>query len=158
MFEEGKGTYIFKDGSLQKVNPAIEVMVDSAADLNSLLDLAPGSIAYTAGHGSVWEMGLDGQWVGKGAEKPVVTLTADDDTKAYDGTALTKATVTATGLPDGYTATATAAGTITYPGTAPNVVESGYKIEDGDSKDGDDEDHDNQLNERKAVLAVLQTA
>lgn len=43
MFNEGKSSYIYKDGELKAVNPAVEVMVSSADDLPSLTGLAPGS-------------------------------------------------------------------------------------------------------------------
>lgn len=60
MFNEGNGTYIYKDGALQQKHPRVEVMVGSSADLAGLSSLAPGSRAYIAGGAQVWEMGLDG--------------------------------------------------------------------------------------------------
>lgn len=62
MFNEGNGTYIFKDGAIQQKHPRVEVMVSSSADLAGLSSLAPGSRAYIAGGAQVWEMGLDGAW------------------------------------------------------------------------------------------------
>lgn len=62
MFNEGNGTYIYKDGALQQKHPRVEVMVGSSADLAGLSSLAPGSRAYIAGGAQVWEMGLDGAW------------------------------------------------------------------------------------------------
>ncbi len=56
--------------------------------------------------------------------KPV-TVTTASDTKAYDGTPLTNSEATIEGLVDGETATATANGTITDPGSTENT----YTIE-----------------------------
>ena len=60
-----------------------------------------------------------------------ITLTAATDSKTYDGTALTNSTVTAEGLPAGITYTASAEGSITDKGTAPNTVAEGYKFMSG---------------------------
>ena len=57
-----------------------------------------------------------------------VTLTAASASKTYDGKALTDASVTASGLPEGFTADAKAAGSQTNAGTSANVVKSGYAI------------------------------
>ena len=55
-----------------------------------------------------------------------VTLTADDASKVYDGTALTKGTFTATALEEGddhtFTVVMTEESTITAVGTQPNVI------------------------------------
>ena len=69
-----------------------------------------------------------------------VVLTAPSDTKAYDGTALTAdgtgtKKVTWTGLPTGFTVTATATGSQTDAGSSPNVVNDGYKILDAAGTD-----------------------
>jgi len=50
-----------------------------------------------------------------------LTVTTGSSTKNFDGTALTNATATITGLVNGETATVTATGTITNPGTATNT-------------------------------------
>ena len=76
MFNEGKSSYIYKDGELKAVNPAVEVMVSSADDLNSLTGLAPGSWAYIAGNGQRWQLGLDGAWVAEGTQ-PAEELTEE---------------------------------------------------------------------------------
>ena len=57
-----------------------------------------------------------------------VTLTAATDSKTYDGAALTNAGVTAAGLPEGFTAEASAAGSQTYAGSSANVVNDGFII------------------------------
>ena len=64
-----------------------------------------------------------------------VVLTAASDTKIYDGTPLTNAGVTATGLPEGHTVEATASGSQTTAGTGLNVVNDGYVIKDAEGKD-----------------------
>ena len=53
-----------------------------------------------------------------------VTLTAASATKVYDGNALTNSDVTAEGLPNGYTFTATTSGTQTDVGSSMNVISS----------------------------------
>ena len=64
-----------------------------------------------------------------------VTLTAASADKTYDGTALTNATVTASGLPAGFTAQATASGSQTDAGSSANVVNDGFKIFDASGAD-----------------------
>ena len=63
-----------------------------------------------------------------------VTFTAGSASKTYDGTALTSAGVTETGLPDGLTYQATASGTITDAGSVANKVAT-YKILDASGND-----------------------
>jgi len=63
MFEEGKGTYIFKNGALKKVNPCIDILISSEDDLDSLTGLAAGSRAYLVGGSEKWQLGLSGNWV-----------------------------------------------------------------------------------------------
>ncbi len=64
-----------------------------------------------------------------------VTLTAASDSKKYDGTELTAAKVTASGLPSGFTVDATADGTITDAGTVDNNVADGYVIKNSAGED-----------------------
>ena len=65
-----------------------------------------------------------------------VTLTAASDSKTYDGTELTNSTVTATGLPEGFTVQATASGSATKVGDAgTNAVNDGYVIKNGSGED-----------------------
>ena len=66
-----------------------------------------------------------------------VTLTAESGSKTYDGTPLTNGTVTANGLPAGFTITAVTNGTQTDAGSSPNGVVS-YTILDPDGNDKTD--------------------
>ena len=52
-----------KDGVLYKGNVAESVMVESSEDLSSLTGLTPGSIAYTAGFESIWQLDASNTWV-----------------------------------------------------------------------------------------------
>ena len=63
-----------------------------------------------------------------------ITLTAESTSKTYDGTPLTGDSVTAAGLPEGFTYTAKTQGSQTDAGTSPNTVSS-YTILDQDGKD-----------------------
>ncbi len=64
-----------------------------------------------------------------------VTLTAATASKTYDGSALTNSGVTASGLPAGFTAEATASGSQTDAGSSSNVVNDGYVIKDAAGND-----------------------
>ena len=64
-----------------------------------------------------------------------VTLTAATDQKTYDGTALTNASVTASGLPEGFTVVATATGSQTDAGSSANIVNDGYVIKNSKGED-----------------------
>ena len=64
-----------------------------------------------------------------------VKLIAASDEKTYDGTPLTNSTVTADGLPDGFTVVATASGSQTDAGESANVVNDGYVIKDSKGVD-----------------------
>ena len=64
-----------------------------------------------------------------------VKLTAASDSKTYDGKALTNATVTASGLPEGFTVEASASGSQTNVGESANVVDDGYVIKDANGND-----------------------
>ena len=64
-----------------------------------------------------------------------VKLTAASDSKTYDGKALTNATVTASGLPEGFTVEASASGSQTDVGEGKNVVDDGYVIKDANGND-----------------------
>lgn len=66
--------------------------------------------------------------------KDPVVLTAASASKIYDGSPLTDNTVSVSGLPDGYTCTATAGGSRTDAGSSENTVDS-YTIYDKDGKD-----------------------
>jgi len=41
MFNEGKSNYVFVNGELKAMNPAVEVMISSTDDLPGLTGLAP---------------------------------------------------------------------------------------------------------------------
>ena len=64
-----------------------------------------------------------------------IKLTAATDSKVYDGKALTNSSVTASGLPEGFTVEATASGSQTNVGHSANVVNDGYKILDAQGND-----------------------
>ena len=66
--------------------------------------------------------------------KSPVTLTAGSAGKTYDGTALTESSVTAEGLPSGFTVSAGVSGSRTDAGSSKNTITS-YKIYDADGSD-----------------------
>ena len=68
-------------------------------------------------------------------EPLAITLTAASAEKVYDGTALENSSVTAGGLPYGYTFEASASGSQLDAGTAPNVVNDGYIIRNAANED-----------------------
>lgn len=51
------------DGEIFQNNPSQSVMVSSSDDLSVLDGYGIGTIAYTAGFGSMWQKSLDGTWV-----------------------------------------------------------------------------------------------
>ena len=51
-----------QNGTLVLGADARSVLIGSAADLTQLTDLTPGSIAYTAGFESMWQLGANGEW------------------------------------------------------------------------------------------------
>ena len=65
------------------------------------------------------------------ANTAAIKVTADSDSKTYDGTALTKSTFSITGLPAGFTPDVTVSGSITDSGTAVNEVKSVVIRKDG---------------------------
>ena len=66
-------------------------------------------------------------------DDPVI-LTAASASKTYDGTALTDSSVTASGLPEGFSVEATASGSQTDAGSSANVVDS-YVIKNAEGED-----------------------
>ena len=64
-----------------------------------------------------------------------ITLTAASASKEYDGNALTNSSVTADGLPAGFTVEATASGSQTDAGESANVVNDGYVIKNASGED-----------------------
>ena len=68
------------------------------------------------------------------AQREAVTLTAASAEKTYDGTALTDSSVTAEGLPSGFTVSAGVSGSQTDAGSSDNTIDS-YTIYDADGND-----------------------
>ena len=68
------------------------------------------------------------------AQKGAVTLTSASAEKTYDGTALTDSSVTAEGLPSGFTVSATVSGSQTDAGSSANTIDS-YTIYNADGSD-----------------------
>ena len=64
-----------------------------------------------------------------------VTLTGASASKVYDGTALENNTVAVSGLPEGFTTTASAVGSQTDAGSSANIVDDGYVIQNADGQD-----------------------
>ena len=50
------------DGVLREDVPCKGVMVTAESDLASLPDYQPGTIAFTAGFGSMWQLSAAGTW------------------------------------------------------------------------------------------------
>ena len=67
-------------------------------------------------------------------QRGAVTLTAASAEKTYDGTALTDSSVTAEGLPSGFTVSATVSGSQTDAGSSANTIDS-YTIYNADGRD-----------------------
>lgn len=57
----GRAVYI-KNGAIIANTMASIIMVESESDLSDLTGCIPGSIAYTAGFGSMWQLDADGVW------------------------------------------------------------------------------------------------
>ena len=55
--------YYIKNGTIYKNNPGQAVMVSGSGDLTALADYPPGTIAYTAGFASMWQLSATGTWV-----------------------------------------------------------------------------------------------
>lgn len=52
-----------KNGSVYRGSAAASVLVESQSDLTNLDGYAPGTVAYTAGFGSMWQLAANGSWV-----------------------------------------------------------------------------------------------
>ena len=50
------------DGVLREDVPCKGVMVTAESDLANLPDYQPGTIAFVAGFGSMWQLDADGAW------------------------------------------------------------------------------------------------
>lgn len=59
---DGNLSYI-KDGIIHKNVPLKSVMITSQSELSILTDYEPGTIAYTAGFASMWQLSADGTWI-----------------------------------------------------------------------------------------------
>ena len=57
----GRSIYI-KDGAIHDSASLTLIMVEEESDLTDLSGAVPGSIAYTAGFGSMWQLDADGVW------------------------------------------------------------------------------------------------
>ena len=87
----------------------------------------PNSIAYTKGRGfkaDNYDITKKEGTLTITQNTAEITVTADSDSKTYDGKPLTKDTSSVTGLPDGFTAVVTVSGSITDVGTIANEVTS----------------------------------
>lgn len=60
----GDNSYYDGETIVRHVNPST-VLVSSEADLSTeeMSDLAPSSIAYTAGFANIWQKAVNGTWV-----------------------------------------------------------------------------------------------
>lgn len=54
--------YVNSSGNLVKNDDAKLVMIRTSADLALLTDYRPGTIAHTAGFGSMWQLDASGNW------------------------------------------------------------------------------------------------
>lgn len=50
------------DGVITQTAPKTSIMVGSKSDLAGLTDMAPTTVAYTAGFGNMWQLDADGVW------------------------------------------------------------------------------------------------
>ena len=91
LINNGRQAYV-KSGALHQGEAAKAVMVESSDDLTALAGMvSPGSIAYTAGYGSVWQLDAAGSWQdvteeSGGSFDPTITAPQDGDTLVYDAT------------------------------------------------------------------------
>lgn len=60
--DTGSTDYIL-DGKIYKNAPVKSVIVTSESDLADLIGYEVGTIAYTAGFASMWQLSAGGQWV-----------------------------------------------------------------------------------------------
>ena len=92
------------------------------------------SISWNSAKSSNYSVSEDLGTLRVTAQKNSVTLTAASAEKTYDGTSLTDSTVTAQGLPSGFTVSATVSGSQTDAGSSANTIDS-YTIYDADGRD-----------------------
>ena len=104
-----------------------EVMALKATGTITNVGSVTNTIAYTEGTGfkaENYEIKKSEGTLTITANTAAIEVKADSDSKIYDGTALTKSSYSATGLPEGFAAEATVTGSITDAGTADNVIAS----------------------------------
>ena len=58
-----EGTTYMEHGLMVQARNPLNIMVESESDLTALAGkVDPGSIAYTAGYGSAWQLDASGAW------------------------------------------------------------------------------------------------
>lgn len=62
MFLHNGATNTVKGGVLHRSDPPQAILVESQADLEHLGEVPAGSIAYTAGYSSMWQLSAAGSW------------------------------------------------------------------------------------------------
>ena len=122
------GAFVGADGIASAAVTGTQTAVGSSANTLESYTLKPGTVA-----GNYQITKADGTLTVTNATG-LVTITANDAAKTYDGTALTNATAAATGLPAGFTVEVTSTSAITDAGSTPNVIAT-YKIYDAAHSD-----------------------
>ena len=54
--------YVDGDGNIHVHVKTTDILVTSKADLDNLTGYKPGSVAYTAGFGNMWQLDANGEW------------------------------------------------------------------------------------------------
>ena len=54
--------YVDDDGNIHVHVKTTDILVTSKADLDNLTGYHPGSVAYTAGFGNMWQLDANGEW------------------------------------------------------------------------------------------------
>lgn len=54
--------YVDGDGNIHVHVKTTDILVTSKADLDNLTGYKPGSVAYTAGFGNMWQLDASGEW------------------------------------------------------------------------------------------------
>lgn len=86
MFLHNGATNTVKAGVLHRSDPPQAILVESQADLEHLGEVPAGSIAYTAGYASMWQLSAAGSWEaieeegGSGGGGLVVHMNVDQST------------------------------------------------------------------------------
>lgn len=90
MFLHNGATNTVKAGVLHRSDPPQAILVESQADLEHLGEVPAGSIAYTAGYSSMWQLSAAGSWEeiqeeggsGGGGGAMLLTVTKSEHTSA----------------------------------------------------------------------------